>query len=298
VPRRTTTLEVRRTERPTPGTIRVVAGGPGLAGFPDTPHTDRYVDVLFPRPGDDPARSVDLDGVRALPREQRPVTRAYTVRSLDRAAGELALDVVLHGGTGLGGPWATGARAGDVLRFLGPRGSYAPDPDADWHLFVADESALPAVAASVERVPAGVPALAVLEVAGPDEEQPLPGPGDLRALWLHRCGGHEAGDGAGPRPGGAEPAGHPERAGAGTGRGTPSAPVPVVPVVPVVAALRALELPPGRVHAFVHGEAGLVRAVRRHLVDERRVPREHLSVSAYWRIGRTAEGLPPPASTS
>ena len=43
-------------------------------------------------------------------------------------------------------------------------------------------------------------------------------------------------------------------------------------------------------HAFVHGEADMVRAVRRHLRLERGVPRERLSASGYWRRGRTDEG--------
>jgi NADPH-dependent ferric siderophore reductase len=57
-----------------------------------------------------------------------------------------------------------------------------------------------------------------------------------------------------------------------------------------VAAVRALEFPAGRVHAFVHGEAGSVRDIRRHLVDERGVAREHLSVSGYWRRGKNEDG--------
>jgi NADPH-dependent ferric siderophore reductase len=43
------------------------------------------------------------------------------------------------------------------------------------------------------------------------------------------------------------------------------------------------------VHAFVHGEASSVRAVRRHLLIEREVPREALSVSGYWKRTRTDE---------
>ncbi|MGB0102016.1 MAG: SIP domain-containing protein, partial [Nocardioides sp.] len=48
--------------------------------------------------------------------------------------------------------------------------------------------------------------------------------------------------------------------------------------------------PPGRVDAFVHGEAGAVRGLRHHLLDERGVPRAGLSVSGYWRIGRDEDG--------
>jgi NADPH-dependent ferric siderophore reductase len=252
VARRTTTLEVRRTERLTPHMIRVVAGGEELAAFPDTPHTDRYVKILFPRPGVRYPEPFDMDVVRAeLPREQWPVTRTYTVRALDHEAGELTIDFVHHGDVGLAGPWAASARPGDVLRLSGPGGAYAPDPDADWHLMIGDESALPAIAAACERVPAGVPVVAVLEVADAAEEQQLACPGALSVTWLHRR------------------AGEPDQ---------------------LLDVVRALEFAPGRVHAFVHGEAGIVRGVRRHLVDERAVPRELLSVSGYWRRGVDEDG--------
>jgi NADPH-dependent ferric siderophore reductase len=252
VARRTTTLEVRRTERLTPHMIRVVVGGEELSAFPETPYTDRYVKILFPRPGVRYPEPFDMDAVRAeLPREQWPAMRTYTVRALDHAAGEMTIDFVHHGDVGLAGPWAAAARPGDVLRLAGPGGAYAPDPDADWHLMVGDESALPAIAAACERVPAGVPVVAVLEVADAAEEQELDCPGVLHTTWLHRR------------------------------HGVPDQ---------LLDAVRGLEFAPGRVHAFVHGEAGIVRGVRRHLVDERAVPRELLSVSGYWRRGVDEDG--------
>lgn len=48
-------------------------------------------------------------------------------------------------------------------------------------------------------------------------------------------------------------------------------------------ALASLEFPPGRVGVFLHGEATAVRLARRHLVVERGVPTEGLSVSGYWK---------------
>lgn len=250
--RRTTTLEVRHTEWLTPHMIRVVAGGDGLAGFPDTSYTDRYVKLLFPREGVAYPEPFDADAIRAeMPRELWPVMRTYTVRALDLPTQLMTIDFVYHGDEGIAGPWAAAARPGDVLRLLGPGGAYTPDADVDWHLMVGDESALPAIGAACERVPDGTHVLALLEVADAGELQELESPGKIDVRWLYRD------------------ADAPDQ---------------------LLDAVRAAEFPPGSVHAFVHGEAGFVRDVRRHLVDERGVPRELLSVSGYWRRGRDEDG--------
>lgn len=49
--------------------------------------------------------------------------------------------------------------------------------------------------------------------------------------------------------------------------------------------LRGTPLPGGRVQAWVAGEAGLVRDVRRHLLGERGVDRADLAATGYWRRG-------------
>lgn len=241
---------VRRTERVSPGLVRVVLGGPGLDGFGAGAFTDHYVKLLFPPAGATYGADYDLAEVRAtLPKAQWPRTRTYTVRSWDPAALELTVDVVQHGDSGLAGPWAAAAEPGDVLQLLGPGGAYAPDPEADAHLLVGDAAVLPAIAATLERIPAGVPVHVVAEVHDAGEEQPLESPGDLTVRWLHR------GD-----LGGVDPEDE-----------------------PLLAAVRALELPTGRVQAFVHGEAVAVRALRRHLLVERGLPRGDVSISGYWK---------------
>ena len=51
-----------------------------------------------------------------------------------------------------------------------------------------------------------------------------------------------------------------------------------------------MAFPAGQPQLFLHGEAGLVRTLRRHLLAERRVPRGlAASVSGYWRLGRDDE---------
>ncbi|TDQ54468.1 siderophore-interacting protein [Actinorugispora endophytica] len=243
---------VRSVERLTPHMIRVVLGGDDLAGFDPSRHADSYVKLLFPRPGVAYPEPFDMAAVRRdLPREQWPSTRTYTVRSFDPESLEMAVDFVHHGDEGLAGPWAANARPGDPMNLLGPGGGYAPDPSADWHLLVGDESALPAIAASVERLPDDARAHVLVEIANADEEVKLSAPAGAEVTWVHR--------GSGP---------------------VGSA---------LVAAVRALSFPGGRVHAFVHGEAGFVKELRRLLRIDHGIPLEQLSVSGYWRLGSDDE---------
>ncbi|MEW2359314.1 siderophore-interacting protein [Spirillospora sp. NPDC029432] len=251
--RRVNTGTVLRTEQLTPHMIRVVLGGEDLAGFPAGEYTDHYVKLLFPPPGVTYPEPFDMERIRAeFPRGQWPATRTYTVRAWDPDAVELTIDFVYHGDEGLAGPWAAAARPGDLLRFLGPGGAYAPNPEAGWHLLVGDESALPAIGASLERVPEGAPAKVFVEVAGPEEEQKLTAPAGAEIHWLHR-NGSPVGDA-------------------------------------LVRAVRALEFPEGEVHAFVHGEANFVKELRRHLRVDRQLPMSQLSISGYWRRGRDEDG--------
>jgi NADPH-dependent ferric siderophore reductase len=229
------TARVESVEPLTPTLTRIVFGGEGLAGFEVGDYTDHYVKLRFPRDG--------------APAEERPKVRTYTVRAWDPDAGRLTIDFVVHGDEGIAGPWAAAASPGDTIELQGPGGGYAPDPDADWHLMVGDISVVPAISASLAKVPAGAPVHVFLQVHGPEEEVALDSPGDLTVHWLH--GDSDEG---------------------------------------LAEAIAALELPPGRVHAFIHGEATSVRLVRRHLVVDREVPAESLSASGYWKRTLTDEG--------
>ncbi|WP_059007611.1 siderophore-interacting protein [Streptomyces specialis] len=244
---------VLRTERLTPHMIRVVLGGDGPRWFAARPDTDQYVKLLFPVEGAAYPESFDMAAVRRdLPRDQWPRTRTYTVRSWDPAAAELSIDFVVHGDQGLAGPWAAAARPGDELLFLGPGGGYAPDPAADWHLLAGDESALPAIAAALAAMPPTAVVLAFVEGAGPVEEQKLAAPAGADIRWSHR----------------------------GSGRHGDA----------LVAAVTGAAFPPGTPQGFVHGEAHLVKELRRHLRHDRLVPRERLSISGYWRRGSDEDG--------
>ena len=63
------------------------------------------------------------------------------------------------------------ARPGDKIEGIGPRGKITTSATADWHLFMGDESALPAMFAMTEALPPGRPATLVLEISGEGDEQ-------------------------------------------------------------------------------------------------------------------------------
>jgi NADPH-dependent ferric siderophore reductase len=246
--------------------VRLTLGGPGIAGFAPSPHADSYVKlVLLPGVGrtasgadvlatwTTPDGSVDLEAARAaLPPEHQPRMRTYTVRAYDDMDLTLTLDVLVHGAAGVAGPWAAAAVPGDEIVVIGPGGGYTPDLTADHHLLAGDASALPAVAVSLERLGDAASGVAVIEVADRSEEVALHVPDGIALRWVHTEG--------------------------------------AAPGARMVEAVRALPWPDGRVHAFVHGEAGSVRELRRYLRVERGMAKEDLSISGYWRLGADDEG--------
>jgi NADPH-dependent ferric siderophore reductase len=230
-------LEVVGNSPLTPTMQRVVFTAPELADF-------SY------RPGQDVMLLVEVDG-------GRPVRRRYTIRSLDRAARRLTLGIVRHG-DGPGERWLRAAKPGDAIEGIGPRGKIFIQPDADWHLFTGDFSALPAYLTMAGSLPAGTPATLILEVPGPDDEQPMDPPAGANVIWRHQQG---------------RPAGDPAA---------------------LVEALASVPLPPGRGHAYLAGEAKVVLALRETLAARGMDP-AHMSPKAYWGRGKAnaSHGEPP-----
>lgn len=252
----TTTLTVERTEWITPVLRRVWLRAEDLSAFADSVFTDRYVKLVFPRPGVDYPESMDLRELRStMAPEDLPVVRTYTALHPDVEAGTMAIDFVVHGDEGVAGPWAREAEAGDTLRLNGPGGGYRPDPEADWHLLVGDESALPAIGAALDELTRVAPeavARVVVLVDDPDAEPVLATGPNVRITFVHR--GSEQAD--------------------------------------LVQAVRDLEWLPGRVQVFAHGEAqAIMHGVRPYVIKEREVPRADASISGYWRQGRSEEGF-------
>ncbi|GAA4547056.1 siderophore-interacting protein [Pseudonocardia xishanensis] len=173
-------LQVRRRTAVTPRMIRVTLTGDELIGFPGE-GPDRRIKMFFPVEGQDrPAVPRASTGGPVWPTgEARPTIRTYTVRRFDPAAGELDVDFVVHSGYGPAAAWAQAAEPGSWVGVSEPGGRWVPDPAADFHLVIGDESALPAIATVLEALP-GARVIALVEVADAAEEQDLP------VTWVHR----------------------------------------------------------------------------------------------------------------
>lgn len=244
--------EVKTVEALSPSMIRIVLHKGELDHFEPSEATDAYINARFLPLGSPvavPFETDDLDGIGA---EHRPRPRRFTIRRWNGERQELSIDFVAHGDSGYAGSWAQRTAPGDRLQFSGPSGSFRPSTHVAWHLFAGDESALPAIAASLESLPPGAVAKTFVVVDGPDHELELSSEADVTVHWLHRN----------------------------------ASPTPELLLPEAVA---QATFPDGSFDVFVHGEAGEVRAVRKHLLTERSVDASTASISPYWRRTFTDE---------
>ncbi|MFI5985780.1 siderophore-interacting protein [Streptomyces sp. NPDC051555] len=264
------TMEVLRTRRLGHSFLRVTFGGARLADFRSGGY-DQSLSLFLPQPHREHTElpSTDEDtwfgAWREMPEEERPVMRSYTVREQRRTpqgVDEVDIDFVLHGDGGPASSWAGRAVSGRRIMAIGPAVAenksvrFQPPAGTDAVLMYADETALPAAAAVLERIPAGTPVKAWFEVPHEDDRLALTTPADLDITWI-------------------------VRADHGPGR-----------TDQVLEVLRAAELPDAQApYAWIAGESGTVRAVRRHVVQERGVDRRAVRFTGYWRLGRSEEQL-------
>ena len=163
-------LRVLRTAAVTPHMRRITLGGDEIAGISRGPN----IKLLIPPPGlAEPEWPMAGANGRAIwpAADKRPAVRTYSVRRFDPGAGELDVDFVLHGHGGPASRWASDAKPGDVLGIGGPGGRTVAD--ADWYLLAGDHTALPAISAILETLPAAARGHAIIEVPDAQEEQAI-----------------------------------------------------------------------------------------------------------------------------
>lgn len=171
-------------------------------------------------------------------------SRYYTVRSWDGA--ELVLDVVVHE-VGLVTEWVARDCVGDTVIITEPKSSFAMPPDAAWLMLVGDLTAMPAMARIAEFVPdkTRVPTRIWAEVPDAPALRELGYlPADVEVTWLD-----QPGDG----------------------------------VSHLARVVEGLDWPEGDGYFWMAGESAQMRAIRKHLMRERRLPGTAYDVMGYWR---------------
>jgi NADPH-dependent ferric siderophore reductase len=231
----------------TPTVRRIVLSGSASAVSAAGP----TVSLLVPQVGDDAPRwpRVARDGRIVWPHGAHGVSlRSYTARRQDVDRGEVEIDFVLHG-DGPAAAWAAAAVPGAPLGVAG--GGTLGDRPAGALLLAGDETALPAIHRILSTCAPTTLGVALVEVAGPAEEQPLPAPPGMTLRWLHR--------GA-------------------------TAPGESTLLADAVAGLD--RFPGDDVFAWVAAESGAVRTIRADLRGRWGLTRAQHHAIGYWRRGR------------
>jgi len=246
-----------------PNFVRVTIGGDDLRGF--TPMGfDHWFRMFIPDREQTGFRLPTSAGnlwyaqFKLIPKDVRPVLRNYTVREFRPAGGlfgdgpELDIDFASHGDLGPASAWANSCAPGDPLGLLDEGLIYNPTPGERWHLLVGDESALPAIVGILGSVDPALRVRAYIEIPHADDEQDVAVGDNAELHWLVR-------DDPSAKPG--------ELA---------------------LAAVKSADLPDGPSYTFVAGESDLATGVRRHLVNDRHVPKGDIAFTGYWRHGHAA----------
>ncbi|MDO8144771.1 siderophore-interacting protein [Isoptericola sp. 178] len=301
-------VEVLRVTRLCPSFVRITFTGEDLHEFADNGR-DQRIKFLLPAPCGgweylDRQNPDWFTSWRALPEERRNPLRTYTVRAVRPARREVDVDIVLHGDTGPASRWANGARPGSPLVILGPNAAYdggphggrefAPPSSSHALLLAGDETAVPAIASICESLPADAVGEVFLEVPHAEDRWTLAAPAGVRVTWLPRDGA-EHGDVLVPAVQDAADrllamGVRPTADGAAA---TPSAELADVDVdtdllweVPVDADGRPLAQDTV-LYAWLAGEAGVIKTLRRYLVRTKGVDRRSVAFMGYWRRGRS-----------
>ncbi|MFJ1899321.1 siderophore-interacting protein [Streptomyces sp. NPDC088115] len=255
-------VRVEEVERISPRMLRISFSGDALASLMED-RPDQQMKLCFPRAGQSVPRLPEPDaedtyGMRwyeaylAIPEPERPLMRSFTVRSYHPGSGLMAVDFVLHGDEGPATRWARTAGPGDVVGMVGPSSAYARPLPRAGHLLLAGDES---ALPAIGTILEALPAGARATVCAEVADAAEEQRFDS-AAEVTVCWVHR------------------DRGGS------------------LLDAVRSAELPRGGTAGWLAGEAGTVRALRRHLVEERGLPRSAVEFSGYWRRALTQDDAP------
>jgi NADPH-dependent ferric siderophore reductase len=287
--------EVVRVRRLAPHFVRVTFTGDDFEHF-GVARLDQRIKIVLPHPDGTFSDFGQHDGAgdwyerwRALPTRERNAFRTYTVRRIDPELRELDVDFVVHHDAGPAGAWAEAAATGQNLIIVGPD-SRSPHSGGglDWHpgtarrvLLAGDETAAPAIASILELLGAEFEVDAFIEVPTVDDVMPLACSDRFRLRWIPR----------GERPHGVSlieamtdwtSANRDVLARAAAPRRQDIADIDVDREL----LWDSPEDGEGEFYAWIAGEAGTVKTLRRLLVTHHGVDRKRVAFMGYWRLGQ------------
>ncbi|HKP07716.1 MAG TPA: siderophore-interacting protein [Microbacterium sp.] len=278
----------------TPSFRRFTFGGDDLADYGD-PGLDQRIKIVFP------TRTLGLDAMplgddwytqwRELPEPQRLPFRTYTTRYVRNHVGEVDVDMVSHDVIGPASDWIDRAQVGDEVLIFAPTTAHSgvsfgidfvPPARVDSILLAGDETAAPAIAAILEQLPREASGVVAVELPHADDAAYLPHhPG-----FEYRVGARADGERhAHLVESVTDAAARLVPAGAGADVEEVDIDTDILWEVPRTAKGGAA-LKSARLYAWLAGEAGAIKALRRHLVTERGVDRRAVAFMGYWRLGR------------
>lgn len=235
-------LTVQKAWYLTPNMIRVTFAGPELTDFPEG-REGGNCKLLIPEQGE--TRQAFEARVAQGP---APTRRTYTVRSYRAEKQELDIDFVAHGDNGPASRWASRAKPGSFLGFMGPSPAKVTDFSADWYLIAADPSAIPVAATTLEAMPRDAKGVAIFEITDEADKQDIATPKGVNVHWLVH-----------PQPNSASKQQEDF--------------------------IRNIDWPKGRIQTCIAGESGVIKSLRAFLHREMNVPRADTYISGYWKIG-------------
>lgn len=167
----------------TPRMRRVTLAGDDLSPFAEG---GLHVSLFLPGARPLPAAQMTETG-RMIWEGEPPPARAYTIRHIDHGRGTVDIDFLLHpshGDLAPGAGFAEAAAAGMEIGMAGPGGGRLPE--SRWLFLAGDETALPAIARTLETLRPETTAVVRLEVTDHQDELSLSSPAQLDLAWLHR----------------------------------------------------------------------------------------------------------------